>query len=1329
MTGPRLAPPRVPSGRIPVQAPPELSPGDGVSSLLSSMLPVLGSVGAIVMVTVSNAGPTGFITGGLFLLSSLGFVAVNGWRQRSQRQAQILTQRREYLAYLTELRQTVRTAAKQQRRAATWINPAPSALTYLAEDRTRVWERPADDPDFMSVRVGVTDQPLCVTLEAPELPPLAQLDPVSTSAAHRFMLTHEVQKDLPLAVPLRDYTKVEVAGDEGETRALVRAMLVGAATMHDPDSLHIVIAASPGALPQWEWVKWLPHAQSHTVVDGLGPARMIGSDLAELEAMLPAELRERPRFAPGQTARTPHVLIVTDGVRVPAGDPIIGDADGDGVQGVTVIDLPERWGDMESPSVLRVNFTSLVGAETPGAAELLSLGQPSVPVTVDAISIVEAEATARRLLPLYTAAAASGETRGSTKQLELVDLLGLPDVRDIDFATAWRGRLERDRLRVPIGQATDGSPIVLDLKESAQQGMGPHGLIIGATGSGKSEVLRTLVLALAMTHSPEQLNFVLVDYKGGATFAGMADMPHVSAVITNLGDEIALVDRMQDALQGEMTRRQELLRASGNFVNVSEYEKARRGGRTDLAPLPALLIVADEFSELLSAKAEFADTFVAIGRLGRSLQIHLLLSSQRLEEGKLRGLDTHLSYRLGLRTFSAAESRTVLGVPDAFNLPQQPGWGYLKSDAETMTQFRAAYVSGPPPRRRRVAAGVSPEVETTAQVELFSAARVEKPVDETPQIEVPVDAEPEEKRSTFALAVDRMEGLGTPAHRIWLPPLAVPASLDQLMPDLAPDPQLGLVSRSWREAGALTVPLGIVDVPLEQRRESLTISLGGAAGHMAIVGGPLSGKSTLARTTVMALSLTHTPREVQFYVVDFGGGTFAGMTALPQMAGLATRSEPDAVRRAIAEVMGVLNAREQYFRQNGIDSIETYRQRRAEGTVDDGYGDVFLLIDGIGVLRTEFEALEPAVQAIAARGLTFGIHLVVTASRWIEIRPALKDLIGTRLELRLGEASDSEVDRKAAINVPVSQPGHGLSPQRLHMLAALPRVDGSGEASTLADGIDDLIGKVTAAWTGAPGPKLRLLPGKISLDDVRALSPAPVAGGRKVALLGVDETDLAPFGIDLREEPLLYLYGDADSGKTSMLRGFASEIMRLYGPKEAKIFLVDYKRALLGEIPDDYLVSTLSNRDMAAGGIQELAELFKGRIPGADVTAEQLRNRSWWTGAEGFILVDDYDLVATSSGNPLSPLAPFLSQASDLGLHLVIARRAGGASRASYSDQIIQQMTDTGATGILLSGNPEEGALIGKVKPVPAVPGRAQVVSRDRGIFQAQLAYLPPQFS
>ena len=232
---------------------------------------------------------------------------------------------------------------------------------------------------------------------------------------------------------------------------------------------------------------------------------------------------------------------------------------------------------------------------------------------------------------------------------------------------------------MPIGLDAGGQAVELDIKESAQGGMGPHGLVIGATGSGKSELLRTLVLGLALTHPPEVLNFVLVDFKGGATFLGLDSLNHVSAVITNLEQELPLVDRMRDALHGEMVRRQELLRSAGNYASVRDYERDRERGAT-LDPLPTLFVVVDEFSELLAAKPEFIDLFVMIGRLGRSLGVHLLLASQRLEEGRLRGLDTQLSYRIGLRTFSAAESRIVLGAPDAYELPSAPGSGYLKVD-------------------------------------------------------------------------------------------------------------------------------------------------------------------------------------------------------------------------------------------------------------------------------------------------------------------------------------------------------------------------------------------------------------------------------------------------------------------------------------------------------------------------------------------------------------------------------------------------------------------------------------------------------------------------
>lgn len=1317
----RLAPPKVPTGHIVLQPPPELVKPEGASNTLMTALPMLGSMGSIAFIAFSQT-PTArtYLMGGLFLFMALSMVGVNMWRQKSQHSADVTSARREYLAYLAEMRSTVRNAAQRQRHHHEWMMPAPTALPIVAEEGSRVWERTGTDPDLLSTRVGRSTQPLALTLEAPQTSPLAQLDPVAASAAHRFLLTHAEQPALPLGVDVRSVARLEIAGTEGPARGLARAMITHLATFVPPEQLQIAVIASPAALPSWEWVKWLPHTHSTHERDSVGSARMIGETLSDIESLLAKGLAERPRFSRGDTSAVPHVLLVVDGGQVPAGNGII---TSDGVLGVTVLDLPESWEELRDRNTMRLLLHPAV-TSGPEAGKIpmqvLHRGVPPQRAIADQLSIPDAEAAARRLTPLLVESGEPRESAQTAASAELVDLLGLGDVRDLDVDVSWRPRLARDRLRVPIGLTAQGQPISLDIKESAQQGMGPHGLIIGATGSGKSEVLRTLVLALAMTHSSEDLNFVLVDFKGGATFAGMADLPHVSAIITNLGEELTLVDRMQDALRGEMVRRQELLRAAGNFANVSDYEKARRGGRSDLAPLPALLIVADEFSELLSAKPEFVDLFVAIGRLGRSLQMHLLLSSQRLEEGRLRGLESHLSYRIGLRTFSAAESRAVLGVPDAYHLPGVPGTGYLKPDTTTMIQFRAAYVSRPPRARRRRVASTTQVAE--ARLEPFTAAPVLSLHREQEVERAPAPSEPAEKRTTFDIAIARMKGRGPAAHAVWLPPLVMPQTYDEMMPDLAVDPDLGLVSRAWRTVGGLTFPLGIVDRPLEQRRDTLSISLSGAGGHMAIVGGPRTGKSTAIRSVVTGLALTHTPLEVQFYVLDFGGGTFAPLAQLAHVAGVATRSEPDVVRRIIAEIDGIIDGRELYFRSEGIDSIETYRQRRREGRADDGYGDIFLVVDGWSTVRAEFDNLEMEIQALAGRGLTFGLHLLATTNRWMDFRTQVKDVFGTKLELRLGDPMDSEIERKVAVNVPRDRPGRGLVTSRHHVLVALPRVDGDGSAGSLGAGVEHLISAVNTSWTGPHGPKLRLLPDEIRLEEVRALAgTAPIS---RQILLGVDEAALGPVGIDPREDAHLFAFGDSGSGKSGLLRGIAREVQRLYTPKQAQLFVVDFRRSLLAEIPQEYLAGYFTTAEQATQELRGLAEYLRTRLPGPDVTPAQLRARSWWTGAEVFVLVDDYDLVATSSGNPVGPLAPLLAQAGDVGLHLTLTRRTGGASRAMY-EQVLQGLRDLAAPGIVLSGSRDEGALIGAAKPQQGVPGRGQLVTRENGIQVIQLAHSP----
>ncbi len=938
----------------------------------------------------------------------------------------------------------------------------------------------------------------------------------------------------------------------------------------------------------------------------------------------------------------------------------------------------------------------------------------------DTLSPEAAEALARQLAPLRMGGGDDDEPL--LANWDFTELLGLGDAAAVDVARTWRPRTPAERLRVPIGVGEDGSPVMLDLKEAAQDGMGPHGLCVGATGSGKSELLRTLVLGLAVTHSSETLNFVLADFKGGATFAGMSSLPHVAAVITNLADDLTLVDRMRDSITGELQRRQELLRSAGNYANMHDYEKARAAGAA-LEPLASLVLVIDEFSELLTAKPDFIDMFIQIGRIGRSLGVHLLLASQRLEEGRLRGLETYLSYRIGLRTFSAAESRTALGVPDAYHLPTVPGSGYLKFGTDEMTRFKAAYVSGA--HRAGAAAGAGDgRLPAECRPVLFTAA----PVPVTHAAPAPVPAPDRNADDTFAdtvldVVVRRLEGQGPPAHQVWLPPLDRAPSLDQLLPPLSQVGGRGLTAPEYPRPGQLVVPIGLIDKPFEQRRDVLYRDFSGAAGHMLVVGGPQSGKSTLLRTLMAAFALTHTPAEVQFYGLDFGGGGMSAVSGLPHVGGVASRLDPERVRRTVAEVAGILARREEYFRANGIDSITTYRRQRAAGRLpDQDWGDVFLVVDGWGNFRQEYELLEGVVTDIAARGLGYGVHVVVTASRNMEVRATLKDLLLNRLELRLGDTMDSEFDRKVAANVPAGVPGRGQLPEKLHFMGGQPRIDAGSDPETMTDATAALVTAVQEAWSGPQAPRVRLLPRRLRADELPKGGEHPELG----VAIGIDETGLEPVFVDFETDPFFLVLGESESGKTALLRLLAKQITERYGPDEAKIVVGDYRRTLLDVVPQTHLLEYAPIASSLTVHAEALNGLMERRAPQPGITPQQLRDRSWWSGPQLFVIVDDYELVAASGGNPLAVLTDNLPFARDVGIRFIIARSSAGASRSMF-EPFMQRVKELGAQGVVLSGDPGEGDVLGGVRPRPMPPGRGYFVSRKRGTPLVQLGWLPAE--
>ncbi|MFF0542605.1 type VII secretion protein EccCa [Nocardia thailandica] len=1324
--------PRTPGGEVTLQPPPEI-PRITPGSLLMKLMPVvmvIGMVGMMALLFTQGGGIASNPMSLMFpLMMMISMVTMFGQGSgKGAKAAEANEDRKDYLRYLDQVRKDVDETAAQQRAAVEWSHPEPGLIWMLA-GTSRMWERRAADKDFCHARIGLGGQRLATRLVAPETGPVEELEPIAAVSLRRFVRTHSTVPDLPTAIAVKGFGTIALDGDRVQARDMTRAMLLQLCMFQAPDQVLVAVVCGPDTAREWEWTKWLPHTQHPDAQDGIGTQRMFYGSIREALTSLHPLLGNRVRYSRNAPANPNlvHIVIVVDGGLLEAEDDQLRES---GFEGVTVLDLCNYAPRLAVSRGIRmvVENGECLGRGATGNQERFA--------TIDRISAEQAQQAARRLAPYRAATQRSSDVE--VEDTEVIStwsqLMGLGDIGSFNPESAWRPRYGRERLRVPFGVGADGVPVELDIKEAAENGMGPHGLCIGATGSGKSEFLRTLVLSLLATHSPDQLNLVLVDFKGGATFLGLDGVPHVAAVITNLEEEADLVDRMKDALAGEMNRRQEVLRQAGNFANVSEYEKARAAG-ADLDPLPALFVVLDEFSELLTQHPDFAELFVMIGRLGRSLHVHLLLASQRLEEGKLKGLESHLSYRIGLKTFSANESRQVLGVPDAYNLPNSPGGGYLKSDSGEIVRFQASYVSGPyvggGSQREVTSAGiVGGEIDINARP--FTATHIDfRSVDRVP-LPVAPSGEPEplmedgEQVSNLNMLVSRIHGHGRPAHEIWLPPLDEASTLDQLIPR-------SVLTGEYSAVATLRAPMGIVDRPYDQRRDPFIVDLSGSRGNVAVVGGPQSGKSTALRTMIMAMALTHTAEQVQFYCLDFGGGTLASLQGLPHVGSVASRLDEDLVRRTVAEATAIVRAREARFRQLGIESMTEFRRLRATdpssspaaaGAHDDPFGDVFLVIDGFGSIRQDFDALEQTIMNLAVQGLSYGVHVVIALNRWAEARPALKDQIGTRIELRLGDPMDSDLGRKFASLVPQGRPGRGMTPECLHMLTGLPRIDGSSDPSTLGQAVAGAVETIARMTPGRPAPQVRMLPEQLPREQLLYLAGNWASNqdrqGKVLRIpIGINESELAPVYLDFNESPHFLIIGDTESGKTTLLRAIMDGIAASNSPNEARFIVGDYRRSLLGTIPEGYQAGYGSTAPQFTQQMTDLAAYVSQRGPGPDVTPQQLRERSWLHGKpELYVIVDDYDLVATNSGNPVAALVDHLPHARDLGFHLIIARRSGGASRAMY-EATIARMKDLGSAGLIMSCSRDEGVLMGTTRPGAKPAGRGTYVTRNsEGLIQ-----------
>lgn len=1306
-------PPAPPEART-IEAPPNLPEGKS-GNIAMSLLPVAGVLSSVIMMTVVRNSQFAGLGAIIVLVTIIGSLALV-FSQRGKAQRTRRTQREAYLAYLEDLREQLATEERERRERADVLNPPPDALYDIVRAPARLWERRRLDGDFLRVRVGTGEMPVRdLTVAQQGSSVLTPPDAFMLNEASALMDRFRTGTELPLTVPLDRVGNISVVGPREDCLRVVRALLVQTAATHAPDDVAMALAVPGDRLADWEWAKWMPHLLDTEQFDGPVAARRIAPSPPQLARQIGPELRRRASYAAevrrglsgkDALAMTSRLLVVSDGHGEDAVDlPRPDDAVGLREMGVTVLHLLDQR--VQEPGHVSVRIT--VDGDQVVIEDLRDREPISAHGTVDEVSIPFAEGLARMLAPMRLSAESLVDAP-LTGPVDFAELLGIDDVAQLDLSHLWAPRGERAFLRVPIGISDSHEPVLLDLKESSELGMGPHGLCVGATGSGKSELLRTLVLALVATHPPEDLALVLVDYKGGATFAPFADLPHVAGVITNLENQAGLVERVHASLAGEVKRRQQVLKDAGNVADIGDYAALRAEKRPDLDPLPHLFVVIDEFGELLTAKPDFIDLFLSIGRIGRSIGVHLLLSSQRIEGGKLKGLDTYLSYRLGLRTFSADESRTVLDTTDAFHLPPLPGFGYLKVDTSHYERFKASYVSG------AYTGPVQREEEDTGPLALEYAAFNTLAEPENTGEQKPTVRRRETGPTEMGVIVGQLEDAAAPVRRIWLPPLPAAIALDKAAGPVEVGAR-GMQLSARR--GPLRVPLGLLDDPTKQWQGQYYLDLTVAGGHAAVIGGPASGKTTLLRTLALSIALTHTPQEVGVYGLDLVGGGLQAIADLPHVGGVAGRADRERAGRTVEEVRNMLALREDLFREHGIDSVDQLRTLHAAGRLPQlASAEIVLVIDGFGALRDDFEELDDAVLDILKRGSGYGIHVVAGMLRWNDVRIATQSNFGTRIELRLNDPSESSIDRKLAQTLSPDEPGRILTDGKLFAQVALPRTDGLTDTSELGSVLERTARTVRATWSGEVAQPVRVLPRVLE----PALLPGPAGEPQRVPI-GLDQTALAPVMLDLFEhDQHLLVLGDSECGKTNLLKTVAQGLIERYSDDELVFAVMDPRRGLRGVIPEEYRGGYAYNAKMCAGLSYGVAGQLEKRLPSDNADVEELEPGSWGGGPRIVVLVDDYDVLTTAGQAPLEPFLPYIPSAVDIGLHFVVTRRVAGASRGMY-EPLMLGLRESGASALLMSGDRSEGQLFPGVYAAQQPAGRGVLIRRGQPNRLMQTVY------
>ena len=1164
----------------------------------------------------------------------------------------------KYGAYINAQESVIRLVADKQREILTSENPSPETAQEIAINLTsNLWERSPLDSDFLNVRLGMGYEKLCVNVVAPnDGGTFSMEEDDAEGLVEAIIENNRIVDRVPARLNMRRYHTIGLVGNRGKVVDLVRNLLICLTASHFYGDVRVIGIFDKEERQLWEPVRWIPHIwdtenQSRFLAFDIKGAKQLNDYFHDLlQARIKGEVSEyTPHyiFLIGSKVLTENMSMMTELLS------------NDERTCSTAIFLYRQlnMSSSEQKSWLPKQCQYIVDVDSEYGVCGYDVSQINEKVLITPDKTPDMKAFDRYCRNLSSIEVYTGSGTNTTLPGSLTFLQGMK-ARNIEDLHVWENWEKHDKGigKAPIGVIAGDIPFSLDLVKD-----GPHGLIAGTTGSGKSEFLSSWLLSLAVQYSPEDISFLIIDYKGGGLADTLEGLPHMVGKITNIGNNI---QRCMISLNSEMLRRQKLFSDCG-VNNYSKYADGFKNGKFS-EPLPRLLLVSDEFAELKSQEPEFMAGLIQAARIGRSLGIHLILATQEPNGVVDDQIRSNTNFQVCLKVASTASSRAMINRPDAASI-KQPGRAYVRVGTDEIFELVQTYWCGAPYNPGKENAGKRRNMVRLVKLD----GRRIKPESEETTLHLS-----SEKTELEAISEHIAEVVSE--HNIskmkcpWLPELPAKLYLTDIFPDNGFDGERWKKSLPW-----LTIPVGKYDRPELQKQGILCIDFA-QEGHYGIYGSSGTGKTNLLKTVLLSLAQWHTPQEVVIYALDFGTWSLKQLEDLPHVGGVALSSEEEKFSKLLTVLRKAFDSRKRLFSKYGISNLQVYREK-----ISDDLPVIILAIDNIVPIFEAYPEYEAILTEIAMQGTSFGIYLVYTANTQTGIRYKIFQNISGNICLEMTDKSDytNLVGRVGGLTPIAGVTGRGYwkSVAGPVMFQSALYTEGADEGERI-ENLRRQVSLMNSKWTGIRPQRIPVMPEKIGREEMQQEYKE-----RKLIPVGYSFKTIEPAFLDLTESCGTLLLGKIGSGKSRFL-GMIAKILASYKEKNS-IYMIDSEREGLKEVSD------LAEKYVNCSDAETTGSLLKDIV--VQLVERQKRLEASDSGEIDFekseealmcILIDDLvDFTEKVEDRSWNMLRSIVTNGNNLGLIVIAAARSADVSGRINTDPLISKLA-AGQNGLAISG-------------------------------------------